>query len=114
MLNLIKYVKRMKKLLFFAILALFMCSCEEVIKTGELYIVPTGKNEIYYWINTTGENWKEVTDGYTRTPIYIELPVGEYRFQVLHNDYFQNPMMYHQNNIIRIRDGEVTTINVLR
>ena len=29
MLNLIKYVKRMKKLLFFAILALFMCSCEE-------------------------------------------------------------------------------------
>lgn len=104
----------MKKILLFAILALFMCSCEEEIKTGELYVVPTGKNNIRYRVSTTGEDGQEVAEGYTRTPIYIELPVGEYKFKATHIDYFLNPIMYSQENIIRIREDQTTTVNVLR
>jgi hypothetical protein len=85
MLNLIKYVKRMKKLLFFAILALFMCSCEEkgpdfgyldvYNKSYCSYIfvdVITSTGDIYYQASISSvESFKVPAGNYTVTAYSI-------------------------------------------
>lgn len=103
----------MKKLFLLGLLALLFAACEQKVDYGELYLEPTGKNNVYYWVTNT-ETKIQVEDGYTKYPIYIELPVGEYLVCVLHNDFFQTPISYYQENKIRIRKDQVTKVRVDR
>jgi hypothetical protein len=78
MLNLIKYVKYMKKLLFFAVLALFMCSCEEKTGYGCIDIYNrTGKSLFIDVYDMSGELCHQrVANG---TYIYMIMPTGKYK-----------------------------------
>lgn len=109
MLNLIKYVKRMKKLLFFAVLALFMCSCEKKgIEYGELYLCKEGTMEIVYDVHIGTDS---ITKGTTRYSKYVELPVGKYTVSLFGHNILSG-ILYVDNIDVTIRKDDVTILNI--
>lgn len=109
MLNLIKYVKRMKKLLFFVVLALFMCSCDRgTVDYGELYLCKEGTMEIVYNVHIGTDS---IANGTTRYSKYVELPVGKYTVSLFGHNILSG-ILYVDNIDIKIRKDDVTTLNI--
>ena len=104
MLNLIKYVNRMKKLLFFAVLALFMCSCEEkgpdvgTLHFGAFFTL----RPIFVDIIRCEDNTLFLKDTINYDE-YYDLPVGLYLVKAEREH-------YEDSTIVKIVKGEQTNI----
>lgn len=113
MLNLIKYVNRMKKLLFFAVLALAMISCEpqnEGTGYGELYLATQGKLNVTYKIYDIDS--VVVEEGATKYALYIKLPVGEYNIHAYARSYYPTFEQFIYDVRFPIRDSETTPLMI--
>ena len=104
MLNLIKYVNRMKKLLFLAILALFMCSCEKKGPgTGRLHFIAFMSNwSILVDIIDCDNNMLFLKDTIHDSKVY-ELPEGTYLVKA-------ERKFYKDSTKVSIIEGETVEI----
>lgn len=110
MLNLIKYVNRMKKLLFFVVLALFMCSCEEKKSgIGEVYFISQKDLNITYTISTL--DGTEVKKDKFQYSVILELPEGNYHVHLWARRWYPYDEYTHDMDF-RIRSDETTTIYI--